>query len=246
MGTIDRYRKKGGFLQLLQLIETCGPQKQEKFLSMVKSEDANWSEAIQKKMLSIEKILSWPDEIISEISENLQELTIAIALHRMPENCHQRFMRSFSFAKRRKIEDLFETNRPSDADISAAHVKIFIEVRKLILTGIIRADKVNPEIFVEDDIEEMLKRGEPLLASALSDTIPVKPGQQVEDELNPGFKDHRDGKNLNDLKDTMVIEQEELRSLRRKLISLYEENQNLKHEVQNLKAKIEHIKKIAA
>jgi hypothetical protein len=233
LGTLDRYRKTGGFIQILQLIETCGLQKQEKFLSMIKEEDSRWSDAIQKKMLTMDKILTWSDEVLSEVSGNLQELSIAVALHGLPQEKHERFLRSFSFAKRRKIEDLFQTNQPSAADISAAFIKIFMEVRKLIHEGVLRADKVDPEIFVEDGIEEKLKRTDLPTAQSLNEKLAVK--QQIHDEETTQIG-----------KDPTAPEPEEVRVLRRKLLHLSEENQVLKNENHNLKAKIEHIKKIAA
>ncbi len=159
MGTLDRYQKTGGFMQLLQLIETCGPAKKEKFLSMVREEDPRWSEAIQKKMLTMERIMSFSDEVISEIAGGLQDLTIAIAFHGFKPEERQRFYRTFSFSQRRKIDDLFEVNHPSPADISAAFIKIITEVRKLIHDGALRADKVDPEVFVEDAIEDALRKG---------------------------------------------------------------------------------------
>ncbi len=233
MGTLDRYRKTGGFIQILQLIETCGLQKQEKFLSMIKEEDSRWSDAIQKKMITMDKILTWSDEVLSEIAGNLQELSIAVALHGLPRENHERFLRSFSVSKKRKIEDLFQTNQPSAADISAAYIKIIMEVRKLIHEGVLRADKVDPEIFVEDGIEEKLKRTDLPTAQSLNEKLAVK--QQIHDEEATQLG-----------KDPSASDQEEVRTLRRKLINISEENQSLKNENHNLKAKIEHIKKIAA
>ena len=39
MSTLSRYQKSGGFIQLVQLIETCGKQKQDNFLSMIEKEE---------------------------------------------------------------------------------------------------------------------------------------------------------------------------------------------------------------
>ena len=75
MGMIDRYRKTGGFVQLVALVETCPPAKQEKFLEIIKGEDARWSEAVRTKLLSMEKIYSWSNEVLAEIFGTLQDLT---------------------------------------------------------------------------------------------------------------------------------------------------------------------------
>ena len=229
VGTLDRYQKSGGFVQLLQLIETCGPAKQEKFLSMVREEDPRWSEAIQKKMLTMARIMSFSDDVISEIAGNLQELTIAVAFHGFKSEERQRFYRTFSFAQRRKIDDLFEVNHPSPADISASFIKIIVEVRKLIHAGALRADKVDPEVFVEDGIEDSLRKGSDM--TVIKTILAVAPAPN--EVASPS-------------KPAATLDPEELKLLRKKIIALAEENNSLKQDMQNLKARIEQIKKIAA
>ncbi len=232
MGTLDRYQKSGGFLQLLQLIETCGPQKQEKFLNMVNEEDPRWSLAIQKKMLTMDKIMTWSDEVISEIAGSVQELTLAVAFHGLKPEDRQRFYRTFSFSQRRKIDDLFETNKPTPADISAAYIKIFTEVRRLMHEGALRSDKVDPEVFVPDGIEDALRKGADMTPVKTSPTLAV-----VEKEVTVDHSKQAASSS---------VDADELRNLRKKLIVLAEENNSLKQDMQNLKAKIEQIKKIAA
>lgn len=241
MGTLDRYKKSGGFLQLLQLIETCGPQKQEKFLNMVKEEDAVWSEAIEKKIITMDKILSWSDEAISEIAGNLQDLTLAVAFHGFKPEARQRFFRSFSFAKRRKIEDLFEIQKPSPADVTSAYIKIFIEVRGLISQGILRADKIDSEVLVEDNIEEKLKKIEGIQVKS----APEK-SQGEKSDVVKAEKAEEENETLAETSHIDSNMQEELKGLRKKFLLLKNENQSLKQDVHNLKAKIEQIKKIAA
>ena len=232
-------------MQLLQLIETCGTQKQEKFLKMVREADPRWSEAIQKKMLTITRILTWSDEVVSEIAGSLQDLTLAIALHGLDEEAKKRFYRTFSFSQRRKIEDLYEINNPSDADIGAAFIKIFIEVRKMIHEGALRADKVDPDVFVEDSIEDILRKG----AQMTSGPVSVSPPQPA--SVSPPLSLVQESRIVRELpepqrENEMSLDAEELRSLRKKLLMITEENKSLKQDVQNLKAKIEQIKKLAA
>ncbi len=242
-------------MQLLQLIETCGTQKQEKFLNMVKEADPRWSEAIQKKMLTMDKILTWSDEVISEIAGSLQGLTLAIAFHGLGPEARQRFYRTFSFSQRRKIDDLFETNKPSAADIGAAYIKIFVEVRRLMHEGALRSDKVDPEVFVPDGIEETLRKGaemsiaKPILAVVApsvtakveEEKAPVK-HEVVKSELAKPELIKPEASKVNGVN----VDVEELKVLRKKIILLTEENNSLKQEIQNLKIKIEQIKKIAA
>lgn len=246
MGTLDRYQKSGGFNQLLQLIETCGPQKQEKFLSMVREENKYWAEAIEEKMINMDKILTWPDEIIAEIWGNLQELTIAVAFHGIKENDRPRLMRTFDFSKKRKIEDLFEINKPTPGDISTAFIKIFTEVRKLMTEGVLRPDRLDPKYFVEDGIEEKLKhkvqdetasnflnQDEKLHLVKTDSKVPTK---------SPQNSAHTSSADVN----ISPHDIEEIKNLRRKMIQLTEEIVHLKQENHNLKIKMDQIKKLAA
>ena len=67
MSMLSRYKRAGGFVQLLSLIETSGPSKREKFLEIIRGESSSWGEAIERHSLSIDRIFSWPDEVITEI-----------------------------------------------------------------------------------------------------------------------------------------------------------------------------------
>ena len=96
MGMIDRYKKAGGFLQLLNLIETCGPAKQEKFLTIVNGESQYWSAAIQQKMLNMDRILAWPEDTLTDIFKQIQELTLATALHGFEQEMQDQIFAIFS------------------------------------------------------------------------------------------------------------------------------------------------------
>ena len=83
MAMLDRYKKKGGFVQLLQLIETSPKAKQEQFLSLIASESPAWEEALRKKTITAEKILSWAPEVLAEVVTRLPPLTVSVILHGM-------------------------------------------------------------------------------------------------------------------------------------------------------------------
>src|SRR4051812_48060394 len=98
---LDRYKKPGGFVQLLTLLETTPEPKREKFLALIKEEDAYWAEAVKKRLLNLRRILSWNPETLAEIVGNLQDLTLAIALHGLSEADRQLIYSHFSHGKRR-------------------------------------------------------------------------------------------------------------------------------------------------
>src|SRR5687767_4705782 len=132
MSMLSRYQKSGGFVQLIQLIETCGKQKQDNFLGMIEKEDVRWAQAIKDKMLSMEKILAWDDNVVAEIAGRLQELTLATALHGLTPSQCERLLRTYSHSQKRNIEDLKNSKAPNPAEISSAYIKILQEVRNMI------------------------------------------------------------------------------------------------------------------
>ncbi|MFN9067220.1 MAG: hypothetical protein ACK5V3_08325, partial [Bdellovibrionales bacterium] len=79
MGMLDRYKKKGGFIQLLQLIETSSKSKQDQFLGLIAQESPNWENEIRKKMITLDKVLEWNPVYLSEIFSRLHPLTLASA-----------------------------------------------------------------------------------------------------------------------------------------------------------------------
>src|SRR6185312_10872527 len=94
MGLLLRYQRAGGFVQLLQLIETCGKQKQDTFLNMIESEDPRWAKAVRDKMLTIERIFGWDDNPLSEVFSRLPVLTIATAMHGLSQEQSARFLKT--------------------------------------------------------------------------------------------------------------------------------------------------------
>lgn len=242
---LDRYRKPGGFLQLLNLIETCGQTKQEKFLEMIRLEDARWAEMLIKKMLTMKIILSWSPETLAEVFGNLNDLTIAVILHGLAPADKEKVYKTFSSSKKRKVESQTETHQPTPAEISTMFMKVLAEVRKMISDGRLRMDKIDPNLVIEDDIEEKLKRAPGSSAtpsenevvavdgSILHFEIPTQESQEQQHHESRSHESEKPGEN-----------KDELTNLRQKVVTLNQENQSLKQEVTKLKSKIEQIRKI--
>lgn len=233
MSMLSRYKKSGGFKQLLNLIETCGAAKQEKFLTMIEAEDPRWAKALKQKMLSLEKIFNWNDMVLAEIAVRLQELTLATALHGLSPEQNQRLMKTFSHSQRRKIDDIFNTKKPSPGEISTMFMKIIEQVRGLISDGYIRVQEFDPEMVIESDIEDMLSK------EAMTIIDSPEPGETA---LNFGALDTTDttGELAGKGDGPKDVEQMKLR-----LVSLANENKRLKVQLRTLQEKLEQIKRIA-
>lgn len=244
MAMLDRYRKPGGFYQLLALLETCGPQKQEKFLEIVRSEDVRWAEAIKKKMLDINRIYAWNDETLAEIIGTLQDLTLATALHAAPAKIKDRINKLLSHSRKRKIDDLIGTSKPSPGEVATMHMKIIETVRKMAHDGFIRFEKIDPDLHIDDNFEESLMKGAPLSSPTATTTASASSSM---------FKIEYDGNNETSATAepapappaTNEAAVAELSQLRKKMNELSKENAVLRHELSVVKNKLDQIKKIA-
>lgn len=242
MGMLARYQKSGGFIQLLQLIETCGKQKQDNFLQMIEKEDTQWAQAIREKMLTMEKIFSWDTAIVSEISARLHELTLATALHGLKPEDHERLLCTYTHSQKRNIDDLYKSKSPTPAEITSAFLKILQEVRSMIRNGDLRVEKFAPEMTIPENIEELL--GKPSGSSDHDhDAVPnldgfgasPAPSSSKSSATAPASGPSSGG----------ATSDAEVFAMRKRIQTLTTENTQLKTEVRTLRDKLAQIKKIA-
>ena len=228
MPMLDRYKKKGGFNQLLQLIETSGKTKQEQFLALIAQESPVWEETLRKKWITLDKVLSWSPVYLAEIFSRIQILTLASAFHGYPEDKLAIILEAVSATEQRKFQMTLQEINPNPAEKATSQMKILSETRGLIAKGIIKLDKLDPELVIPENIEEKLSEaGYQLTVNA--------PQSEATTELK--FDSKAEAK-----ADTS---KEEIDFLRKKVNQLVNENNLLKHELSVLRNKIEQIKKIA-
>lgn len=248
MGMLDRYKKKGGFLQLLTLIETSGKQKQEQFLALILQENAVWEAELRKKSLTLDKILSWDVSHLSEVLSRVQPLTLATALSGMPKERVELILGCLGISDRRKIQTVIDESKPTPAEINTCVMKIITETRGFMTTGILKMDKIDPELAIPENIEEQLNTA--AIQKSLNDLTPASSGTTTEVSSETGLvfelRSNR-GENKHDDKNEAKSEhsREEIDFLKKKVNTLVAENTSLKQEVAVLRGKLEQIKKIA-
>lgn len=239
MGMLDRYRKPGGFVQLLTLIETSSLQKREKFLEIVREEDPAWADALNDKLLSIQRILTWDQETLMEITASLQPLNLAVLLHGLEENPRAKIKSAMSASQTRMVMEHFNTAQPNPAEISTIFARVITEVRKMITEGQLRLEKIDPTAEVDDGIEDALKK--PVKTSmSVKDPTPQESWSKIEYEPGTAPEQAAEGST-----NTVAMNGAEVAVFKKKLQVLMQENQSLKHEVLRLRSKLEQIKKIA-
>lgn len=238
MSMLDRYKKPGGFVQLLALVETCGQAKQDKFIEIISKEDSHWAEAIKQKMLSIDRIYSWKDEQLAEIFGTLQDLTVAVALYAADEPLKARINGYFSHGRKRKIDDLFGSNKPSQPEIAATHMKIIESVRKMEQDGFLRFEKFDADLEVSEDIEDHLAKRAAMAPEIVTHAFA---GLEVDGFEVPRQDSHQPPAQ-GEVVESRVME---IQALKKRVAELSKETAMLRHELSLAKSKLDQIRKIA-
>ncbi len=229
MGMISRYKRSGGFVQLLSLIETSGPTKREKFLEIIRSESPHWAEAIQKHSISMDRIFKWDDQVVIEIFKALPLRNMACALKGIPEEHRTRIFTYLSHSEKRKVEDEMGSLNMNPEEFNGTIIKVLEITRKMISEGQIRLERVDPELEIPEEIEEKLQR---LESNHASPHMEDKRHDQIQEAV---LKVQRSGS----------ASSQEVVNLQRMAQALTRENKSLREENKILKEKLEQIRKIA-
>ena len=141
MSILARYKKPGGFIQLLKLIETSQPVKQQKLLEAVEKEDPDWADLIRRKKLTVDMVLDWDKETQTKIYEYMNPRHCATFFkNNGGEDRVLEFREFFRLEKYNELFDLVEhIESLSPAEIFAAEnnlletIRFLEEEKKLIL-----------------------------------------------------------------------------------------------------------------
>jgi hypothetical protein len=231
---LARYHKSGGFIQLLQLIETSSKAKQENFLGMIEKENFHWADALRTKMVTIEMIFSWDNQVLAEIAVRLQELTIATAMHGLKPADIEKLLSTCSHSQKRIIDDAFKAKVAAPNEIGAAFLKIIQEVRKMISDAALHVEKFAPNLVIEKGIEEKLGKG----GAVKGDEASAGAGEAASETPGELRFDSPASRNTGEVS-------ADVSQLQKKVHSLMAENNTLKTELKISKEKLAQIKKIA-
>lgn len=242
MGMLDRYKKKGGFIQLLNLLETSSKAKQEQFLTLISQENVNWEMELKKRVLTVDKIVEWPREPLSEIISRIQPLTLAVALRKFEGPKREEILAVLSQSDKRKILSLIDETNPNPAEIATCLSKIVVEVRGLVQQGIIKLEKFNPDMAVPENMEELInQKGSSGISLVESSSSSTSNNDDSETKLDFSGASNRASTGTDKL-DTLKDEND---FLKKKVNQLTQEATTLRIENSVLKNKLEQIKKIA-
>lgn len=232
MGMIDRYKKKGGFLQLLNLIETTPPAKAEKFLSMIAEESPIWEAEIRRKSLSIKRLTTWSQTTLMELMPRLTPNVIGSAICGLSPEEQQAFFNALSHSEKRKVEDYLKETKPNPGESASCQMKFINEVRTMISQGTLKLEKIDPDLVIPENIEDNLASG--VMSSPANFELPAHGTSSMLAPIQTSSASVSAGSS------------EELSMLRKKLVNMTQENQMLKQQLQVMKDKIDAVRKAAA
>ena len=151
-------KKSGGFAQLLTLVETSAPAKRTKLLETIAAVDPFWSDALQSKVIQMEKVYSWDDQVLLEILGALQDLTLCVVLESAPEGFRNRVFTLVGSSRKRKLDAILESRTQNPQETAVAHGKVIETIRSLAKQGILKFEKFAPELRIEEGIEDRLTK----------------------------------------------------------------------------------------
>lgn len=151
---LQRFRKPGGFSQLLNLIETCDPLKQKNLLHLVGNEDPGWAYLVKLKMITTERVLTWPVETIMEITTHLPDRVLAAAWNiaaTLPDGPHlqEKWLKSLPTMKAREIKSIIDSTSFSAPELQAASIRIVQTVRELEEKDQLRFSQFDPALEID-------------------------------------------------------------------------------------------------
>ena len=147
MSVLNRYKKPGGFRQLLQLIETSQPVKQQKLLEVVEKEDPQWADLIRQKKIDPDMVLSWDSNHLVVVFEHMNERHCATVFKNQGRDSLLDYKGLFKEDKFRDLKSLVQDEAdPTKPEIVAAHNHMLEVVRFLDEEKKLDLRYINPQL----------------------------------------------------------------------------------------------------
>lgn len=246
MGMLDRYRKPGGFAQLLTLLETSPAAKQEKFLALIFEESPAWADEVKKRMLNFENILTWPIQDLMEFIPRMPEKIVSAAIWGFSDDQIANLMKAVSPQQRRFIMDAKANNvAPTGAEIATCRNKFVVEARAAGTSGALKLEKINPDLVIPEGIESKLR--DKFDPHKLAEAAGASPTGSSGSSSGSSYGSSAKSVNTSNAPATTasISQSEELFNLRRQVLQMEKDLKSVRHENEIMKSKLEQIKKIA-
>lgn len=149
MSILNRFRKKGGFNQLLLLLESCDPTKQKNLLSLVAKEDPGWAYLFKLKTITFEKLIGFDDQLWLDLIPHLNHKVIGDFIAHLEPKQKSRFLILLDYSSQRIVSQMLIEKTPTVAQQGTAFIKIVQTVRELEDKKIINFVHYDPSLVID-------------------------------------------------------------------------------------------------
>lgn len=152
MSILDKFKKTGGFQQLVQIIEVCEPAKQKAMLQLVGNEDPGWAHLVKVKALTYEKILKWPPNHLMETLYPLDQTQLAALYQHSTAQQQELLFAALHHRQSREIQELALTNNFSEEEFLSSKIRLIQSARECIISGRLDLSLIDPTLIIEQKI----------------------------------------------------------------------------------------------
>lgn len=149
---LTRFRKPGGFQQLLALIETCDPIKQKNLLHLVGSEDPGWAHLVRSKCLTLDRVLGWPPEILMEITPYIPDKILLCLISVIRGDQLEKLKAAIPHMQMRSMMETTNSQVITPSEQAASAVKLIQIVRSLEAEGKLKFQTFDPLLVVDPSL----------------------------------------------------------------------------------------------
>lgn len=150
MSMLARYKKQGGFEQLLLLLETSNAKKQEQFFNLIAAENPATAALLKSKMLTIEKIFSWDVSFLGDVTSNIPPKILAIVIKHLGPEYIEKAIATFSHGKKQEMQQMIADAGTTPGEVETAKMKMITMIRELNRNKVIKIEKIAPELDITD------------------------------------------------------------------------------------------------
>jgi hypothetical protein len=137
---LARYKKGGGIVELVKLIEDSAEPKRTQLMTMIRNEDPEFAAKVDARLFSFEKIKSLPEDVLAEIIATTPVKFVAMAIWGETSEfvtlCERCLGKNYNEYKSEK--ETLTATPPAPGQIEAARRKVIAEARKLESSGAIK------------------------------------------------------------------------------------------------------------
>lgn len=150
MSILQRYKKNGGFFQLIQLIESSSPAKQVKLLSAIEKEDPSWAQGLKNKALKFSNFNLWSADIQYTVLWKVSSQYRWMIFKKLSEEKQEAICALLKPTERAQMDDDIESMRPfTEGEFMMAQSKLFETIRKLDEEKVIVLSIIDPSVAVD-------------------------------------------------------------------------------------------------